>query len=178
MSRIGKKPIQIPQNIKINIDKNNILVEGPKGKLNWSLPLRLTVELKERTLIISRKTDSKIDKTFQGTARSIINNMVQGVNAGYSKELEIIGVGYRAQVNGKKLVLQIGFSHPVEYEIPAGINVETPKPTSILVKGIDKARVGQTAAEIRAFYKPEPYKGKGIRYVGEHVRRKAGKAAA
>lgn len=178
MSRIGKKILSIPQNVKVNLDKNNVHVEGPKGKLDWRAPLRLNLEIKDNALAIRRASETKIDRALHGTARSIIANMLKGVSEGYKKELEITGVGYRAQVSGKKLTIQLSFSHPVEYLVPEGITVATPKPTNIVVTGVDKAKVGQVAADIRAFYPPEPYKGKGIRYTGEYVRKKAGKAVA
>ena len=178
MSRIGKRPIAVPKSVKVNITNNNITVEGPKGKLEWKIPLRITAEFKDSQVILKRPTDNKLDKTLHGTARSIIANIINGVDSGYSKQLEIVGVGYRAQVSGEKLNMQIGFSHPIEYKIPKGVKAETPKPTIIVISGIDKAKVGQAAAEIRAFYKPEPYKGKGVRFSDEHVKRKAGKAVA
>jgi len=178
MSRIGKKPVEIPKNVKASLDSNKVTIEGPKGKLSMKIHYRLTVEIKDDKLIVARKTDSKLDRSLHGLSRSLVANMVKGVTDGYQKELEIHGVGFRAQVQGKQLNMQLGFSHPINYEIEEGITIETPKPTSIIVKGIDKIKVGEVAAEIRGFYKPEPYKGKGIRYKGEYVRRKAGKAVA
>jgi large subunit ribosomal protein L6 len=178
MSRIGKNPIEIPKSVKASIETNKIVIEGPKGKLSMKIHHRLKAEIKDDKIIIVRQSDSKLDKSLHGLHRTLVANMIKGVTEGYQKELEIHGVGFRAQVQGKNLNLQLGFSHPINYEIPEDITVEMPKPTSIIVKGIDKAKVGEVAAEIRGFYKPEPYKGKGIRYKGEQVRRKAGKAIA
>lgn len=176
MSRIGKKPIQISKNVKVNISGNIISVEGPKGKLIYKVHPDLKVEIKEEQIIVLVDSNEKTVMSLHGLTRTLINNMLIGVTSGFQKELEIVGVGFRALVSGKKLVMQLGFSHPVEFQIPEGIVIETPKPTQIIVKGIDKQKVGEVAAEIRAFYPPEPYKGKGIRYVGEYVRRKVGKA--
>ncbi len=178
MSRIGVRPVVIPKNIKVNLNKTTISVEGPKGKLNFSLSPRIQVAVEEDKIKVSRSTNNKNDRALHGMTRAMIANMIKGVGEGYTKELEMIGVGYRAQAQGKKLTLQLGFSHPVVYPVPEGITVETPKPNQIVVKGIDKQKVGQTAANIRGFLPPEPYKGKGIRYAGEYVRRKAGKAVA
>ena len=175
MSRVGKKPIEIPSNVKVNLDGKTVKIEGPKGKLEERMHQRMSAEVNENQLIVSRPSDNKLDKSLHGLTRSLIQNMVIGVTEGYKKELEIHGVGMRAQLQGKKIVLQLGFSHPVNYDIPEGISVVVPKPTQIEIAGIDKQLVGEVAAEIRHFYKPEPYKGKGIRYKGEHVRRKAGK---
>ncbi len=176
MSRVGKKPILIPKNVKVSVTGNTVLVEGPKGKLTLDAHPNMTVEAKEEQVIVSRRSDEKSDKALHGLTRTLINNMVVGTTVGYQKELEIQGVGFRAQVSGKKIVLQLGFSHPVDFHIPEGIVIEAPKPTQIIIKGIDKQKVGETAAEIRAIFPPEPYKGKGIRYLGEYVRRKVGKA--
>lgn len=176
MSRVGKKPILIPKNVKVSVTGNTVLVEGPKGKLTFDAHPNMTVEAKEDQVIVSRRSDEKSDKALHGLTRTLINNMVVGTTAGYQKELEIQGVGFRAQVSGKKIVLQLGFSHPVDFHIPEGIVIEAPKPTQIIIKGIDKQKVGEIAAEIRAIFPPEPYKGKGIRYLGEYVRKKVGKA--
>lgn len=178
MSRIGKKPIQIPGTVKVNIAGSRVNVEGPKGKLAYTLPSGITAELKKDLLVFTRPSDSKQAMAFHGLARNMTQNMVVGVTEGFSKRLEIRGVGYRAQVQGKNLVLQLGFTHPINFAIPEGIVIETPKPTDVIVKGIDKQQVGQVAANIRAYFKPEPYKGKGVRYVGEYVRKKVGKAVA
>lgn len=176
MSRVGKEPIQIPKDVKININESTISVEGPRGKLAYELRPDIKVEIKDGQVIVMRNSNEKEAMMLHGLTRSLINNMVIGVTSGYQKELEIVGVGFRAQISGKKLVLQLGLSHPVEFHIPEGIAIETPKPTQIIVKGIDKQKVGEITAEIRAVYPPEPYKGKGIRYVGEYVRKKVGKA--
>jgi large subunit ribosomal protein L6 len=176
MSRVGKKPITIPDKVKVNTSGNIITVEGSKGKLEQKIHHRIKVEVKDNEIIVSRPSDSKLDISLHGLSRSLINNMVVGVTDGYTKELEIHGVGFRAKTQGKILDLQLGFSHPIKYAIPEGITIKTPQPTQIIVEGIDKQKVGEVSAEIRDFYKPEPYKGKGIRYKGEHVRRKAGKA--
>lgn len=178
MSRVGKKPVEIPGNTKIEFKDGTIVVKGPKGELKKTIHPRMKVELKNNQIEVIRRSDSKLDKSLHGSTRNIIFNMVQGVNEGYSKELEIIGVGFRAQVTERTLNIQLGFSHPITFSIPEGIIVELPKPTQIIVKGIDKEKVGEVAAKIRSFYRPEPYKGKGIRYKGEYVRHKVGKAVA
>lgn len=178
MSRIGKKPITVPKNVKVGINGNTVSVEGPKGKLAYEAPTDIKAQIVGEQIIVSRNSDDKSIMALHGLTRTLINNMIVGVTSGFQKELEIQGVGFRAQVSGKKLVMQLGFSHPVEFHIPEGIVIETPKPTQIMIKGIDKQRVGEVAAEIRAVYPPEPYKGKGIRYLGEHVRKKVGKAVA
>ncbi len=178
MSRIGKRPINIPEGVKVQKRDNVVYVEGPKGKLDYSLAQGIDVDIKDNTIAVIRSSDDKQHRALHGLARALIANMIKGVMEGFSKQLEIIGVGFKAQVSGKKLTLNLGFSHSIEYRIPDGITIETPKPTQIVVKGIDKQAVGETAAEIRDFYKPEPYKGKGIRYVGEYVRKKAGKTVA
>lgn len=178
MSRIGKKAITVPKNVKINNQNGVVTVEGPKGKMPYTLPASLTLEIKGDQLLITRQSESKTDRSLHGLARALINNMIKGTTDGFNKDLEIEGVGFRAQVQGKVLNLQLGFSHPISFHIPDGIVIETPKPNQIMIKGIDKGRVGIAAAQIRAFYPPEPYKGKGIHYVGEHIRRKAGKTVA
>jgi len=178
MSRIGKRPIQIPDKVKIKIDVRKVLVEGPKGKLDWILPQGVEVQIDKDQLIVKRLAEDKISYSMHGLTRAHINNMIKGVSEGYVKNLELYGVGYRAQAQGKTLNLQLGFSHPVVYPVPEGVSIKTPKQNQIAVEGIDKAKVGEAAAEIRAFLKPEPYKGKGIRYAGEYVRKKAGKAVA
>lgn len=178
MSRIGKKPIEIPSGVKVAIDKGDIKVEGPKGKLSLTLHHRINVSLEDNKVIVKRPSDLKLDKSLHGLTRSLISNMIKGVTEGYKKELEIVGVGFKAAAQGKALVMNLGFTHPINYNIPEGITIQTPKPVNIVVSGIDKRLVGQTAAQIRDFYRPEPYKGKGIRYAGEYVRRKAGKKVA
>ena len=175
MSRIGKKPIAIPSGVKVEVKEGVIFVEGSKGKLNRALSDRITVEMKEGQVFVNRVADSKMDRAFHGLYRALINNMIKGVNEGYVKELEIIGVGFKAAVQGNTLVLNLGFSHPVNFSIPEGIKIEAPKPTQLVIKSIDKELIGKIATEIRAIYPPEPYKGKGIRYLGELVRRKQGK---
>lgn len=178
MSRIGKKPVALPGGVKAAVAGGIITVEGPKGKLTYKIPANFKVEVKDNTVSVSRPSDDKQDKATHGLIRSLVNNMAIGVEKGYQKDLEITGVGFKAQVTGKVLNIQLSYTHPINYNIPDGITIETPKPTIIMVKGIDKALVGEVAAKIRDYYRPEPYKGKGIKYVGEHVRRKAGKAAA
>ncbi len=178
MSRIGKRPIDIPQGAKVQKKDTTVYVEGPKGKLDYSLPQGINIDIKDNAIVVNRSANNKQQRALHGLARALIANMVKGVVEGFSKKLEIIGVGFKAQLSGEKLILNLGFSHPVEYKVPKGITIETPKPTQIVVKGIDKQAVGEAAAEIRDFYKPEPYKGKGIRYVGEYVRKKVGKTVA
>ncbi len=178
MSRVGKKPIEIPSQVKVDIQGSVVSVEGPKGKLSHRLPEGIQVERSDGSLTVKRTSDEKRAKSLHGLTRTLVDNIIKGVTQGYVKELEIQGVGYRAQMASGKLELYVGFTHPVIYVIPQGITIEIPKPTQIAVKGIDKALVGQVAARIRDFAPPEPYKGKGVRYVGEVVRRKAGKAVA
>jgi len=178
MSRIGKQPIKIPNGVKVSIDEKSVMLEGPKGKLTLSLPYGIKAEYADDIILIKRLSDIKEHRMKHGLVRALTNNMLKGVVEGFTKELEIQGVGFKAQINGKKLVLNLGFSHPVEFDIPDAINIQVPKPTQITIQGIDKQLVGEVAAKIRAFYKPEPYKGKGIRYLGEHVRKKAGKTVA
>lgn len=176
MSRIGKNPIVIPKEAKIEIENGIISVEGPKGKLTRSMPTGFTLERKDEKLFISRPSDNKYDKSLHGLNRVLIANMIKGVIEGYTKQLEIVGVGFRAEVKGENLNMQLGFSHPVIFSIPKDITIKTPKQTQIVVSGIDKEKVGETAARIRRIFPPEPYKGKGIRYFGEYVRKKLGKA--
>jgi large subunit ribosomal protein L6 len=178
MSRIGKKPVDLPSGVKAIVGASKVTIEGPKGKLDIALPPKFKVEVKDNKVTVSRPSDAKQDKALHGMLRSMISNMTIGVTNGYQKELEITGVGFKAAVVGKVLNLQLSYSHPIDYKIPEGIIIETPKPTIVIIKGIDKTKVGKAAAEIRDYYRPEPYKGKGIKYAGEHVRRKAGKAVA
>lgn len=178
MSRIGKKPVVIPAGVKVEIKDNSINVEGPKGKLSRIVHQRINLEIKDNQVLVKRATDSKFDKSLHGLYRALILNMVKGVTNGYKKELEIIGVGFKAAVQGSMLNMQLGFSHPVNFTIPNDIKIETPKPTQIVVSGIDKEKVGQISTEIRAIFPPEPYKGKGIRFVGEYVKKKVGKSQA
>ncbi|WP_102272417.1 50S ribosomal protein L6 [Cytobacillus massiliigabonensis] len=175
MSRIGKKPIEIPTGVTITNDKNTVTVKGPKGELTRSFHPDMMIQVEENVLTVSRPTESKEHRTMHGTTRALLANMVEGVSKGFEKGLELIGVGYRAQKQGKKLILNVGYSHPVEMEPEEGIEVEVPSNTKIIVKGISKERVGALAANIRDVRPPEPYKGKGIRYEGEYVRRKEGK---
>jgi len=176
MSRIGRKPIPVPQGVKVEIKGSTVAVQGSKGNLSWDLPEGITCEQKEAELMVTRAADTKKLRAFHGLARAMVNNMVVGVSTGYEKELHIVGVGYKAQMKGTTLVLQMGFSHPVEIEPPEGVTFATPAQTRITINGIDKQLVGEMAARIRRVYPPEPYKGKGIRYAGEEVRKKLGKA--
>ena len=181
MSRVGKRPIKIAKGVTVSVSGDSVLVEGPKGKLSQQVHPSMKVEVKgEEVMVVPRQAEEPLKNidALHGLTRTLINNMILGVTNGYQKELEIQGVGFRAQVSGKKLVLQLGFSHPVEFPIPEGIVIEAPKPVQIIVKGIDKHKVGEVAAEIRGIFPPEPYKGKGIRYVGEYVRKKVGKAVS
>ncbi len=176
MSRIGLKPITIPSGVEVKVDTNNyVVVKGAKGKLEQQLDKEIKIEIEDNTIKLSRPTEQKRHKALHGLTRTLLANMVEGVTNGYTKSLEIVGTGYRAQKQGKKLALSLGFSHPVEMEDPEGIEVEVPAPTKIIVKGIDKQLVGNYAAVIRDLRRPEPYKGKGVRYEGEVVRRKEGK---
>lgn len=176
MSRVGKAEIVIPQGVDVTISGATITVKGSKGSLVRVLPVGISVKKVEATLVVERATEDRAIRSSHGMIRAMINNMVDGVTQGYVKELEIIGVGYRAVAKGQdKLELALGFSHPVPYAAPQGVTFEVPQPTRIIVKGIDKELVGQVAAEIRSFRSPEPYKGKGVRYVNERVLRKAGK---
>ena len=178
MSRVGQRPIQLPTQVKVDLQGDLVQVEGPKGKLTHRLPEGITVERADVQLLVKRAGQETRLKSLHGLTRTLVDNMVKGVTQGFVKELEIQGVGFRAQVTPGKLELYVGFTHPVVYSIPQGITIEAPKPTQLVIKGTDKVLVGQVAARIRAFAPPEPYKGKGIRYVGELVRRKAGKAVA
>lgn len=178
MSRLGKKPVEVPKEVKIEVKDRSIFVEGPKGKLSRSLSDRVTVEIKDGKLLVARVADTKMDRAFHGLTRALIINMIKGVTEGYVKEMEIQGVGYRAAVQGNVLNMQLGFSHPVNFSIPDGIKIEAPKNTQVIIRGIDKEMVGQVAAQIRAVCPPEPYKGKGIRFAGEYVKKKVGKAQA
>ena len=177
MSRIGRAPITLPASVKVNIEGQNVLVEGPKGKLSIALPPVVSVQLEGGQLNVARSNEEQTTKALHGLSRALVANMVHGVVTGFSKELEIVGVGYRAQLEGKQLLLHVGFSHPARMPIPEGITVELPKPTLMIVKGADKHLVGEFSATLRRIAPPEPYKGKGIKYVGELIRRKAGKAA-
>jgi large subunit ribosomal protein L6 len=177
MSRIGKQPITLPAGVEVAIDGLTVKVKGPKGELTQVLPGFVTIRQEGDQVLVERVDDSRQAYSYHGLSRTLINNMVVGVSEGFFKKLEIIGVGYRAALKGNDIELQLGYSHPVLVKAPAGISFEVPAPTQITVNGIDKQQVGQVAADIRKWRKPEPYKGKGIRYEGEYVRRKLGKAA-
>jgi len=175
MSRIGNKAIAVPASVKVTVEGNLVKVDGPKGKLQYEVPSFLSVSFEDNQIVVGRPNDETKSKSFHGLARSLVNNMVVGVVEGFKKELELRGVGYRGKVQGKKVELSVGFSHPCIYNIPEGVTVTMPSQTSIIIEGADKQAVGQAAASIRAFKTPEPYKGKGIRYVGEYVAQKEGK---
>lgn len=178
MSRIGKQPVVLPKDVKAKMEADSLIVEGAKGKLNLKIPIDIKIDLVVDKVTVTRLNESKSTRSLHGTIRALINNMVKGVTQGFNKELNIVGVGYKAAAKGTKLVLNMGFSHPVELDIPAGLKVSTPLPIRIIVEGIDKQQVGEFTSKIRKIYPPEPYKGKGIRYLGEEVRKKLGKALA
>ncbi|MEN9572962.1 MAG: hypothetical protein RL514_817 [Verrucomicrobiota bacterium] len=175
MSRIGKQPIPIPAKVKVDIRGANVFIEGPKGKLQQAIPARVTATVEKDRVLVTRQGDDAEAKALHGLTRSLINNMVKGVSEGYFKKLEIHGVGFKAAVKGKQVDLMLGFSHPVLFDIPEQIKVTVEDNTKLTIEGPDKQVVGQAAAEIRGYYPPEPYKGKGVRYVGEHIVRKEGK---
>lgn len=175
MSRIGNKPITVPEGIEVNLDGQKITVKGPKGTLEREIHNNMSVKLENGVITVTRPNDQKENRSLHGLTRTLINNMITGVSQGFTKQLEINGVGYRAAKQGKTLVLTLGYSHPVNMEEPDGITYEVPNPSSIIVKGIDKELVGQMAAEVRKQRPPEVYRGKGIKYVDEHIRRKEGK---
>ncbi|SDZ18176.1 50S ribosomal protein L6 [Tindallia californiensis] len=176
MSRIGKKAIQLPQEVNVTVDDNNyVTVKGPLGTLSEQINKDMIISREEDEILIKRPSDNKKHKSLHGLTRSLIANMVHGVTKGYEKKLEIVGVGYRAVKQGNQIVLSLGYSHTIELTAPEGITIEAPTQTEVVVKGIDKQRVGNYAAKIRAYRKPEPYKGKGVRYAGEYIRRKEGK---
>jgi large subunit ribosomal protein L6 len=176
MSRIGRLPIAVPASVDVTIEGRTVTVKGPKGTLSRSLHPDMSVTREEATIVVTRPTEQKTHKQLHGLTRTLVNNMVIGVSDGYRKGLEITGVGYRAALNGRKLQLNLGYSHPIEIDPPEGLSFEVESPTRLAVVGIDKELVGQMAAKVRSTRKPEPYKGKGVRYAGEQVRRKAGKA--
>jgi len=178
MSRIGIKPIVVPAGVEVTVDGNVITVKGPKGQLSQEISKNMTVEVKDGTVTVSRPDDDRHNRGQHGLARTLINNMIIGVTTGFEKKLQLVGVGYKAEKKGDTLVMSLGYSHPVEMKDPEGITTECPSQTEVTVKGIDKALVGNYAANIRAWRKPEPYKGKGIKYVDEVIRRKEGKAGA
>lgn len=178
MSRVGNKSITLPAQVTVKVGTDGLVtVEGTKGKLTYTLPATITVSQEDNTLTVKRPNDDRRNKALHGTARALINNMITGVSQGFAKDLEIIGVGFRAAVKGSDLDLSLGYSHPLLHPIPSGLKVTVTDNTKIKVEGIDKHLVGQFAADVRAYYPPEPYKGKGVRYAGEHVRRKQGKTA-
>jgi large subunit ribosomal protein L6 len=176
MSRIGKKPVPIPKGVTVTLDGSKISVKGPKGELSRSLPAAMLVSMKDNEVVVERPSDENEHKALHGLTRTLVANMVEGVTTGFSKQLEIIGVGYKAEQRPYGLQLSLGFSHVIEYRAPAGIKLSAPQPTQVTIEGANKEMVGQVAAEIRSYRPPEPYKGKGIKYAGEQVRRKAGKA--
>ena len=180
MSRIGKNPVQVPAGVTVTINGNTVSVKGPKGELTQTFHPNMTVALVDNQIVVTRPNDLKLNRALHGLTRSLLSNMVTGVTTGYEKQLEILGVGYRAAVAGSKLTLNLGFSHPIEFNAPKGITIEIDKDKKniLIIKGSDKQVLGEVAAKIRGFKKPEPYKGKGIRYVGEYVAQKAGKAAS
>ncbi|SEN74057.1 large subunit ribosomal protein L6 [Mesobacillus persicus] len=175
MSRVGKKPIEIPAGVTVTNENNHVTVKGPKGELSRTFNQDIQIVIEENVITVSRPSDAKDHRALHGTTRAVLSNMVEGVAKGFERSLDLIGVGYRASKQGKKLVLNVGYSHPVEIEPEEGIEVEVPTNTKVIVKGTDKERVGALAANIRGVRPPEPYKGKGIRYEGEFVRRKEGK---
>jgi large subunit ribosomal protein L6 len=177
MSRIGRKPIELPGGVSVSISPGRVMVNGPLGELTQAVPLRIKVEQRDGEIVVERPTERGEDRALHGLTRTLVANMVEGVTKGFQKRLEIQGVGYRATLRGAALELSVGFSHTVVVQPPAGITFEVPAPTQIVVKGVDKQQVGQIAAEVRRVRPPEPYKGKGIRYEGEYVRRKVGKRA-
>lgn len=177
MSRIGKKPISFPKNVKISQSTGLVKVEGPKGNLSSKLPEGITIKISDGSLVVERASNEITARSYHGLVRTLVENMVKGVTTGFEKKLEISGVGYRAELADKSLKLVLGFSSPVQYNIPKGIEIKVDKQVNIIVSGIDKELVGRVAAEIRALRKPEPYKGKGIKYMDEYIKRKAGKSA-
>jgi large subunit ribosomal protein L6 len=177
MSRIGKKPIPVPQGVKIAVEDNTVKVEGPKGRLSQSIPSGLSVKMDGQVLTVDRSSDHRTVRALHGLTRSLLANMVHGVKDGFERKLDIVGIGYRAQLQGKNLQLALGYSHPVIFPIPDGVQAEVERQVSITLKGADKALLGQLAAKLRALRKPDPYKGKGIKYAEEHIRRKVGKKA-
>ena len=176
MSRIGKRPVPVPNGVTVSVEGNTVTVKGPRGELSRTLPAPMQVALENNEVTVRRPSDEPAHRALHGLSRTLVANMVEGVSKGFSKTLELVGVGYRAEVRPYGLQLALGFSHPVEYRAPAGIKLTAPAPTQIVVEGANKEVVGQVAAEIRSFRPPEPYKGKGVKYQGEVIRRKAGKA--
>ena len=177
MSRIGKLPVAVPSGVTVTLNGSHIAVKGPKGELARTLPTEMIVSQADGKVTVARPSDETRHKELHGLSRTLVANMIEGVTKGYSKQLEIVGVGYKAEVKPWGLQLALGFSHPIEYRAPAGIKLTAPQPTQVTIEGADKEMVGQVAAELRSLRPPEPYKGKGVKYVGEYIRRKAGKAA-
>jgi large subunit ribosomal protein L6 len=178
MSRIGKKPVGVPKGVDVNVAERTLRVKGPKGELALNVHPELSVKVEDGQVVVERPSDSARHKALHGLTRTLVSNMMAGVTSGFSKTLEIVGVGYKAEKKGgDQLTLSLGYSHPIQYRPPAGITIDVPNPTTVTVRGADKQTVGQVAADIRSFRPPEPYKGKGIRYQGEQIRRKAGKTA-
>jgi large subunit ribosomal protein L6 len=177
MSRVGRKPVPIPAGVQVQVEGQRVTVRGPKGELSWEMDPSIEVQVEDGRVVVRRSGDQPRLRALHGLTRALINNMVIGVSQGFEKRLELVGVGYRAQMQGRKLVLSVGYSHPVEIEPPPDVDIRVEGTTQIVVSGIDKQKVGQVAADIRAVRPPEPYKGKGILYVGEVIRRKAGKGA-
>lgn len=175
MSRVGRLPIPIPSGVDVTIQDRRVSVKGSKGQLEWNVPEPIVARQKDQAIVVERPDDTRENRTLHGTSRALIANMVKGVSVGFRRKLEINGVGYRAAVQGNKLTLELGYSHPIEYELPKGISAEVEKNVSITLSGIDKQVLGETAAKVRSFRPPEPYKGKGVKYVEEHIRRKVGK---
>jgi len=178
LSRIGKLPISIPEQVEVNLKDHHLTCKGPKGELSRQLSPQMEVKVENNEIIVNRPSESKDHRSLHGLTRSLIANMVEGVSTGFSRKLEIIGIGYKAEMKGKNLVLSLGYSHPIVMSFPETVKTTVPNPNEILVEGADKELVGMIAAKIRSFRKPEPYKGKGVRYSGEYVRRKAGKTGA
>ncbi|HNR93201.1 MAG TPA: 50S ribosomal protein L6 [Kiritimatiellia bacterium] len=178
MSRVGKNPVELPAGVTAEVGGNTVKIKGPKGELSLDVAPGISVEVKDGRVLVSRAADDKQSRALHGTVRSLVANMVKGVTQGYRKELEIYGVGYKARMEGRKLVLNLGYSHPIEYMIPEGVKITVPKPEDVGIEGVDKHLVGQVADRIRSFAPAEPYKGKGVRYKGEKIRRKAGKTVA
>ncbi len=175
MSRVAKQPVELPKGVEINLNGQVVTVKGPKGSLEHAVHANVALNQDGNVLTFEAKDGSKVSRALAGTTRALVNNMVTGVSAGFEKKMELVGVGYRAQAKGNVLNLTLGFSHPVDYPVPEGVTVETPSQTEIVIKGSDKQQVGQVAAEIRAYRPPEPYKGKGVKYAGEHIVRKEAK---
>ncbi len=175
MSRVGRKPVTVPDKVQVTVKGQSVKVKGPKGELVFDVHPLIGIELKGNEVVVSRKKEERLDRALHGTTRAMIQNMMRGVTEGYVKELEIVGVGSKAAIKGKVLNLLLGFTHPIDYQIQDGVDIKCTSPTRIVISGSNKQMVGQAAAEIRGFNPPEPYKGKGIRYVDEHVRRKQGK---